>query len=303
MRTSRFEVFLKIVETKSLTKTASFFGCTQSAISQLVRTLESEFGVTLLARNKSGVRLTAEGEYLLPSMQQIVVSERDLFEKSLELQNMNAGLIRIGIFTSLSCQWFPPYLKGFRDKFPNIGFDLLQGDTLEICDWLRSGMVDIGFMTKPESDEFVFTELLADQMYIVLPKNHPLAGKNITLKDLSEETFVLLESGYSQIVEKMFSDAGIRPKRQYTVKDDYTVMSMVENGLGVTLLPELILLRTPYELENIPAQPAYYRKLGVSWLKKESGSIAVTKFVQYLLEEAGKAGDCSGKASLAVRRE
>ena len=279
MKTSRYEVFLKIVETKSLTRTAAFFGCTQSAVSQLVRALETDLGVTLLARSKSGVRLTAEGEYLLPSMRQIVVGERNVFERSLELQNMNAGLIRIGIFTSLSCQWLPPHLKDFREKYPNIGFELLQGDVVQICEWLRSGMVDVGFMTKPEGDEFVFRELLKDRMEIVLPASHRLAGRSVSLEDLREETFVLLESGYSQIV----SDADIRPKRQYTVKDDYTVMSMVESGLGVTLLPELVLQRTPYELYGCPIEPAYYRQLGVAWMKKEQGSIAVSKFVHHLL--------------------
>ena len=285
MKTSRYEVFLKIVETRSLTRTAAFFGCTQSAVSQLVRALEADLGVTLLARSKSGVRLTAEGEYLLPSMQQIVVGERNVFERSLELQNMNAGLIRIGIFTSLSCQWLPPHLKTFREKYPNIGFELLQGDVTQICEWLRSGMVDIGFTTKPEGDEFVFRELLADRMEIVLPANHRLAGRSVALGDLREETFVLQESGYSQIVEKIFSDANIRPKRQYTVKDDYTVMSMVESGLGVTLLPELVLQRTPYELYGCPIEPAYYRRLGVAWMKKEQSSIAVSKFVHHLLED------------------
>lgn len=290
MKTSRYEIFLKIVETKSLTRTAAFFGCTQSAVSQLVRALESDLGVTLLARNKSGVRLTAEGEYLLPSMRQIVVGERNVFEKSLELQNMNAGLIRIGIFTSLSCQWLPPHLKRFRERYPNIGFELLQGDVYQICEWLRSGMVDVGFMTQPEGDEFVFRELLADRMHIVLPADHPRAGEPMALSDLAEETFVLLESGYSQIVEKMFREAGIRPKRQYTVKDDYTVMSMVESGLGVTLLPELILQRTPYKLYTFPAEPAYYRRLGVAWLKKEKGSIAVNKFVSHLLKDVSGRG-------------
>ena len=288
MKTSRYEVFLKIVETKSLTRTAAFFGCTQSAVSQLVRALEADLGVTLLARNKSGVRLTAEGEYLLPSMRQIVVGERNVFEKSLELQNMNAGLIRIGIFTSLSCQWLPPHLKSFRERYPNIGFELLQGDVYQICEWLRSGLVDIGFTTEPEGDEFVFKELLADRMCIVLPADHHRAGEPVRLAELAEETFVLLESGYSQIVERMFQKAGIRPKRQYTVKDDYTVMSMVESGLGVTLLPELVLQRTPYRLYACPAEPAFYRHLGVAWLKKEQGSIAVNKFVAHLLEDAEK---------------
>ena len=287
MRTSRFEVFLKIVETKSLTRTAAYFGCTQSAVSQLVRALESDLGVTLLARNKSGVRLTAEGEYLLPSMRQIVGGERSVFEKSLELQNLNAGLIRIGIFTSISCQWLPPHLKSFRAEYPNIGFELLQGDMLQICDWLRNGLVDIGFMTKPDGDEFYFRELLADRMNIVLPPEHPLAGKNVSLRDVANETFVLLESGYSQIVEKMFQEAGLRPKRQYTVKDDYTVMSMVESGLGVTVLPELILQRTPYELYACPAEPAYFRRLGVAWLRREQNPIAVTKFVHHLLDALG----------------
>ena len=287
MRTSRYEVFLKIVETQSLTKTAAYFGCTQSAVSQLVKALEAELGVSLLIRSKAGVRLTAEGEYLLPGMRQIVSGERSVFERSLELQNMNVGLIRIGIFTSLSCQWLPPYLKRFRQQYPNIGFELLQGDVTQISEWLRNGIVDIGFMTPPESEEFYFRELLADRMNIVLPEEHPLAGGPVSLIDLREETFVLLESGYSLITEKMFRDAGMRPKQQYTVKDDYTVMSMVESGLGVSLLPELMLQRSPYRLYSYPAEPAYYRHLGVSWLKKEQNSMAVNKFVQQLLHEMG----------------
>ncbi|MCD8321836.1 MAG: LysR family transcriptional regulator [Oscillospiraceae bacterium] len=292
MKTSRYEIFLKIVETQSLTRTAAYFGCTQSAVSQLVRAMETDLGVALLVRSKGGVRLTAEGEYLLPSMRQIVNGERSVFEKSLELQNMNAGLIRIGIFTSLSCQWLPPHLKRFRATYPNIDFELLQGDTVQICDWLRNGMVDIGFMTKPESEEFVFQELMEDRMNIVLPMEHPLAGEKIHLSDLKDETFVLLESGYSQITDKMLQDAGVRPKRQYTVKDDYTVMSMVESGLGVSLLPELMLQRTPYKLYIQPSDPPYYRRLGVSWLRKEQNSVAVNKFVQRLLADMGlKSGE------------
>lgn len=287
MKTSRYQVFLKIVETKSLTRTATYFGCTQSAVSQLVKALENELGVSLLIRSKNGVRLTAEGEYLLPGMRQIVAGERSVFERSLELQNLNAGLIRIGIFTSLSCQWLPPYLKRFRESYPNIGFELLQGDVTQISDWIRNGTVDVGFMTPPDSDEFYFRELLADRMNIVLPPEHPLAGGPVALDDLREETFVLLESGYSQITEKMFHDAGMRPKQQYTVQDDYTVMSMVESGLGVTLLPELMLQRSPYKLYSYPAEPAYYRHMGVSWLKKEQNSVAVNKFVHQLLRDMG----------------
>ncbi len=286
MRTSRYEVFLKIVETQSLTKTAAYFGCTQSAVSQLVKALEADLGVNLLIRGKSGVRLTAEGEYLLPGMRQIVTGERSVFERSLELQNMNAGLIRMGIFTSLSCQWLPPYLKQFREVYPNIGFELLQGDVTQITEWLRNGIVDVGFMTPPESDEFYFRELLTDRMNIVLPPEHPLAGGSVTLRDLQDETFVLLESGYSLITEKMFQDAGMRPKQQYTVKDDYTVMSMVESGLGVSILPELMLQRTPYRMYSYPLSE-YYRHLGVSWLRKEQNSVAVNKFVQLLLREMG----------------
>ena len=283
MKTSRYQVFLKIVETNSLTRTAAYFGCTQSAVSQLVKALETELGVSLLIRSKNGVRLTAEGEYLLPSMRMIVEGERNVFERSLELQNLNAGLIRIGIFTSLSCQWLPPYLKRFREQFPNIGFELLQGDVTQISDWLRNGTVDIGFMTKPESDEFYFKELLADRMSIVLPPEHPLAGGPVSLSQLKDETFVLLESGYSQITEKMFKAAKMQPKKQYTVKDDYTVMSMVESGLGVSLLPELMLRRTPFKMYTCPTEPAFYRHLGVSWLQKEQSSVAVNKFVHHLL--------------------
>ena len=69
----------------------------------------------------------------------------------------------------------PPYLKRFRREYPNIDFELLQGDVTQISEWLRCGVVDLGFMTRPTSDEFVFRELLADRMHIVLPPEHPLA--------------------------------------------------------------------------------------------------------------------------------
>ena len=239
MKTSRYQVFLKIVETKSLTRTAAYFGCTQSAVSQLVKALETELGVSLLIRSKNGVRLTAEGEYLLPSMRQIVAGERSVFERALELQNLNAGLIRIGIFTSLSCQWLPPYLKRFRETYPNIGFELLQGDVQEISEWLRNGTVDVGFTTPPNSEEFYFRELLADRMNIVLPPEHPLAGQEeISAQALQGIPFLVPQglSATRRYVMEQFESLGFTPHALLDLGTAQAVKQGVINGLGVGIV-------------------------------------------------------------------
>lgn len=286
MRISRYEILMKVIELGSLTKTAEYFNYTQSAVSQIINSLETELGMPLLSRNHSGVWLTTEGKQLLPYLRNISNSYHELSEKVFELLHMEAGLIRIGTFSSVSCHWLPPLIKGFKTMYPNIKFELLQGDYAEIEAWVAEGIVDFGFMRLPSKKDLETIFLKKDRMMIIISKEHPYAKKNFfPVEALANEPFILLEAGNKQEILQIFKDNHINPSINYIAKDDYTIMSMVENGLGISILSELVLTRNPYDILVKETSPVFYRSLGIILKSKENSSLAVKYFIDYIVSK------------------
>lgn len=283
MRISRYEVFMKVIELGNLTKTAAYFNYTQSAVSQIINSLETELGIPLLNRNHSGVWLTSEGKQLLPYLRNISNSHHELSEKVFELLGMEVGLIRIGTFSSVSCHWLPPLIKGFKVMYPNIKFELLQGDYAEIETWISDGIVDFGFIRLPSTKSLETISLKKDRMMVIISKDHPYAKKTFfPVNALADEPFILLETGSKQEILQIFKDNGITPNIHYSAKDDYAIMSMVENGLGISILSELVLTRSPYEILMKETHPTFYRTLGIALKNKEKSSLAVKYFIDYI---------------------
>lgn len=283
MRISRYEVLMKVIELGNLTKTAEYFNYTQSAISQIINSLEAELGVSLLTRNHSGVWVTAEGEQLLPYLRKISNSHHELSEKVFELLGMETGLIRIGTFSSVSCHWLPRLIKGFKIMYPNIKFELLQGDYMEIENWVAEGIVDFGFICMPSAKNLETIFLKKDRMLVIIPEDHPYAEKSFfPAKKLADEPFILLETGNKREILQVFEHNHITPNVHYSAKDDYTIMSMVENGLGISILSELVLTRNPYKILAKETQPIFYRILGITLKSKEKSSLAVKYFIDYI---------------------
>lgn len=286
MRISRYEVLIKVIELGSLTKAAEYFNYTQSAVSQIVNSLETELGMSLLNRNHSGVCLTTEGQQLLPYLRNISNSHHELSEKVFELLGMETGLIRIGTFSSISCHWLPTLIKGFKTIYPNIQFELLQGDYSEIEAWIDDGVVDFGFVCLPSKKGLETIFLKKDRMMVIIPEDHPYAKEKIfPTEGFTKEPFILLEAGNKGEILQIFKSGHISPKIHYRAKDDYTIMSMVEKGLGIGILPELVLTRNPYQILAKETNPVFYRTLGIALKKKEKASLAVKYFLTYITNE------------------
>lgn len=122
-------------------------------------------------------------------------------------------------------------------------------------------------------------------MLAVLPKNHPLAeNKQVPLKELTKEPFILLEEGSFSEPVNAFHDADLEPNIKYTIHDDYAIMTMVEAGLGVSILAELMLRRTNFDIACLPVDPPIYRSLAIAYKDKNSLPIASKYFIEYLKE-------------------
>jgi DNA-binding transcriptional LysR family regulator len=283
MSIQKYKAFVKTVELGSLTKAGNSLGYTQSAVSHMINDLETEWGMMLLERNRSGVKITSEGLKILPFVQEICDAHRKLLTEIEELHGLDSGLIRIGTFSSVATHWLPGIIKLFQRDYPNIEFELLLGDYTEIESWIIEGRVDCGFLRLPTKPELESIFLGQDKLMVILPQNHPLAECDyFPIEALTKEPFMLLEKGAKAEIAQIFEKHQITPDIRFTTWDDYAIMSMVESGLGISILPELILNRIPYNIVKKELEVAAYRKIGFVMKDSKSASLAVKHFIGYL---------------------
>ncbi len=279
----KYQAFIKAVEYGSFTKAAEVLFYSQSGISRMIGDLESEWNVTLLERNRAGVRLTSEGTKLLPCAKSVCEEYRKLQMEVDGLNGLQSGLIRIGTFSSVATHWLPNIIRAFGRDYPNIDYELLPGDYDEIEGWIEEGRVDCGFVPLPTRPEFETVFLEQDRFLAVLPESHPLAGcDKVPVAALCEEPFILLEKGANNDVSEIFRQCRLIPKVRYTLWDDYAIMSMVESGLGVSILPGLILKRIPYRIVTRELDVPACRNISLAVKDRKTASVAVRRFMDYL---------------------
>jgi DNA-binding transcriptional LysR family regulator len=281
---NRYIALQKIIELNSFTKAAEALGYTQSAISQMVASLEEEFSIKLLYRSRVGAKLTKEGEELYPFIERTILQYRAMLEKANDIKGLDTGIIRIGTISSITCHWLPNLMKDFQASYPNVQFVLHQGDYSSIQEWIKIGAVDFGFISPSAVTGLETIPIKDGPMLAVLPKNHELAShSSVHLDELVDEAFILLEEGHFSEPLEVFHACGLEPNIKYRIHDDYAIMTMVEAGLGVSVLAELVLRRTNYNIALLPIEPPINRTLAISYKDKNSLPIASKYFIEFLL--------------------
>ena len=291
MNFQQYEALLKTIELGSFTKAAAELGYTQSGISHMLAALERECGCTLLYRDRSGVRLSSDGEVLLPLFRTVENAQKELLGKLSELQGLEAGLISIGTVTSVSVHWLPSIIQEFHAAHPQIQFRLRYGqDYVEIEKWLSEGLVDCGFIGLPATyPNLSLRTLRRDAFVAVLPREHPLAARSsISLHELADQPFIRLEEGNDNEIAALFSESGIQPKVCFTAWDNQTILAMVSKGLGVSVLTELMFADSPYDVVAVPLEPASYRDLALATRRDGESTAAVQTFIDTAVDWIGR---------------
>lgn len=279
----RYLALQKVVETGSFTKAAKAMDCTQSSISQMVSSLETELSTTMLHRSRSGVELTPEGRELYPSIERYIRLYQEVQEKADEIRGLDTGIVRIGTIASITCHWMPELIWGFQKKHPNIEFVFRQGDYNEIYDAIRTGQVDFGFIP-PECAGGLISEPLKQGEYVaIFPEGHRFSKReSVTLKELTDDPFILLETGsYSELSEAFYRE-GLKPNLKFIIHDDYTIMRMVEVGLAISMVSSLVLMDTHYRISAVPIDPPVMRTIGIAYTDPNTIPFASRTFLDYL---------------------
>ena len=280
MSIKQYEVFAKTVELGSLTRAAEALDSTQSRISHVLSAMEEEYGFCLMQRSRSGVTLTEAGAMLLPKMEAILQQHRELEALIADIRNANAGTVRLGTFTSVAVHWLPGMSQAFQSAHPQVELKMFSGDYADVEQWLGDGTVDLAFVSLPAPENTRAIPLVEDELLAILPKGHPLANQpRIDAAKLGREPFISLPKRSDHDIHRALDKAGITPNIRFTTKDDYAVIAMVEQGLGISIVPELLVRGRGQRVELRPLEPRSTRTIALA-LPQGNASPAVEAFAE-----------------------
>ena len=284
MSITKYQMFLKTAACGNFSKAAQALNFTQSGVSHAVQSLEEELGVTLLSRNRGGVVLTADGRALLPEIEKLCAAHHALMQSAASLRGMDAGLVKVATFSSVSAQWLPSILKSFGGQYSSIEFDVVTSDFYEqVEEWILKGTVDCGFLRLPSVKRLQTYALHRDELQVIVPCDHPYADRDpFPVLALAEEPFIQLEEGDDYEIMAAFDEMGIRPNVKYIAREDRTILAMVSEGLGISLLPELMVRDSPTPIKVCHAPLHFYRTIGIGVKDKKALSNSTRLFVDYV---------------------
>ncbi len=281
---NKLELFLDIASTKNLTLTAQNFGYTQSAVSHTIKKLESELGFPLIKRTNRGVILTRDGQNLLPAIRTAITAYHHMEEAIEAIQGIQRGNICIGTYSSIAINWLPAIIKKFQHLYPDITIQIREGGLEEIETWMQEGIVDFGLISQMDGRSYDFIPLCSEPLYAVFPKDYEFSENHFPqppfpVTAFRDYPFVASESGIDDDVAAALQNADVVPSVAFYCKDDHSIIAMVENGLGISLLPSLILEGTEHRIRKFPLNPPSHRVLGVGMLSYEALSLSARAFI------------------------
>lgn len=262
----------------------------QPAISQTILDLEDELGVKLLLRTKRSVQLTAAGTTFLREAEEMLRRANESQRLAQRAARGEAGTLGIGFFGTASAPILPPLVQAYRRKFPDVDLRLFELDPDQQLAAFDDGRIDLGFSRTLPSDrraEFDEELVYTDQLVVALPASHPLAKqKIIRLKNLASEPFVqFYRKGAPGLFDEVVGccrHAGFSPRIINEPTFMATVMTLVESGLGVSLIPNCVRTLNRPDVVIRPIRPKSAPiPLCAAWLKS-SQNPTLTAFLEIL---------------------
>jgi DNA-binding transcriptional LysR family regulator len=283
MNISQLQSFVALAETGSFTEAAYTINLTQSAVSHALAALESELGVTLLERNRKGVvALTSVGQKIIPHIRTLLAQVEAIEQEAKIVRDETAGKLRLGSVISLvSPRLLAQLLTHFREAYPEIEVILFEGTMREVGEWIDKSIVDVGFVVIPAPGIEV-TPVTTDELYVIVPPKHRLHEKGtVSPGELETEGWIMEKNQCMlQLMEMAIGINKIRPHVRYQASDSATILAMVREGLGITLMPRTVLPKKLEGLIALPLDPPYRLHMGLAVQSQMTASPAAQLFIQ-----------------------
>lgn len=282
MDLAAYRIFETVATTSSMIKAAEALYLTPSAISHAISKMETHMGFPLFIREKTGVTLTNYGEELLPQVRTLLMVSNKLDEAIDLMRGVTRGTVHLGTFNSTCCSWLPHILASMRTAFPEIRIAIHEGGYADCEEGLSSGKLDIAFVHPPIPGNLSYQELIREPLFCITPKSyHPASPNQITFRELQELPLVLSDEGYLLDVRQMFIANNISPTSFHSLIDDQSIVALVEGGVGISILPRMIIEQISGNVNIFPIEGNPYRIIGVATHKSQF----LTPAARILLQE------------------
>lgn len=284
-----YRVFCEVSRRKSLSRAAEALFMTQPAVSQSVRQLERELGLRLFIRTSKGVILTNEGHMLFEYINSAINLISKGEEKLDEWKNLSAGELRIGVGDTISRCFLLPYLERFHKEYSKIKLKIINNTTLELCELVKSGEIDIAICNLPIEDSAleIIEVMNIHDIFVCGEAYKDKLDMPLSLKGLSDLPLILLEnrSNSRRYVEKYFLSKGIGLKPEIELGSHDLLLEFARINLGISCVikefsQEYLKSGLLFELELEQEIPK--RSIGICYLRGVSLSPTSSRFVQIL---------------------
>ena len=286
MNISKYKALLTAVDMGSLSGAAQKLGYTQSGLTHMMNALEDEFGFSILQRGYYGIKLTPAGERIIRSVRQLVMCEEAL-ENEVELvKSYGDNVLRIGAFSSMAGTWLPSIVEKFNAEFPDITVNIQTGTVAELYGGLNEGRFDVCFGTRNSKYDFKWFPLEKDRFYAILQKDYPTNGDDFKISQFNGTKFLMPGLGFDDDISAVFADNNVRPFVTPAYVDDPAIISMVEHGLGISMLSELIIAGRTEGVKVLPIVPEVSRTLALSMKQDKVMTLPLKRLVAITKEFA-----------------
>ena len=282
MDLKRWKVMLAVDDFGSFTRVGEELGYTQSGITQMMKALEKDVGFSLFVKDSHGMRLTREAQSLIPSVRALLNADEVVRQEIASLKGAQIGVIKIGTYLSCSIHWIPKIIQEFQRCHPDIHFKIVEGLEGELADWIQERRVDIGFLSYQTGHHYDFLPVMDDELFAVLPEGHPFTDYDeIPIEKFEGVPFVTTEYAPGSDIHRVLKQYHIKPDIRYVSINEFSVLSMVEHGLGITILPGLLLRGQVGGFVCRRIRPGVSRQLGLAYASFKDLSPASRIFLEY----------------------
>ena len=283
MNIRKYEAFVRAVELGSLSKAAEELGYTQTGISHMRQSLEEEIGFPLLVRTSAGIQPNSEGEMLLPVIRQLLNTNEALEQYIAKIKGADTGRLRIAAYPSVATYWLPAILRDFQKDYPNVEIQIIEMGSGAIEEIMRNRQADLCIYAGGEGQDFQWVPLCRDRMLVLVPPEHPLAKeKSVPLEALLTEKFIMPMPDYDGEVRFILDKLPRWPQILFSTCSDYAIINMVTEGLGVSVLSELLLKNYSHHAVAVPMDPPQERMLGMGIPSLKTASPVTSTFMKYV---------------------
>ncbi len=287
-----------LAETRHFGHAAEACAVSQPALSMQIKELEDELQLSLVERRKSGIELTDQGEEIVRRARTILASVRDLVDYAKQQEGVLSGTLKLGAIPSIAPYLLPAALPELNRRFPNLSLQLRETMTANLVRELVTGDLDVILVALPVEEPEIDTLYLFDDRFILAAKASPRNKRlrHASSEMLTQERLLLLEEGHCLRDQALSYCHMLTPeaRESFGASSLATIVQMVANGYGITLLPEMAIASEVHHRRDIrllrfrPPEPK--REIGLAWRKTSPRKADFEQLAALLRDVAPRTG-------------